>query len=740
VSRRNPGNQSGQIVLLGVFALLLLGVSIGASLYQIGAKSTVRQQQVAATGSTELVKKAITAFVARNYRLPCPADGSLAQGNVNDGVEQGGNGTACTITDSSGVVPWKTIGLNYSDVLDGWQHRFAYAVSAGLVGTAAQPTPYKTMSINSTGATTASGASNNLVSYETIQVASCTPTCGTAAKYGYVLVSFGKDGAGAYLLSGTRTSVSGLTGTNELANTTSAAFSGSGSFQVYPSNVASTAGTSYYDDLVVSVGSSEICGALNGTLATDPSKPYCNPSNNNPNGDGTLSTNNTFSGGTTGTGYNGHTVNGGSLANSLAFSNCSGTFCSGTQMTIKNGLGNVTLTDSNGNAKTLSTGNPNIGTYGDWIGGDDTTVCTRCPFADLNPAYIVPNETLRYTLTYSYTSFAFVDFMINGGTTITVTGKSGDPTDGNTWVTVGTLTLSNGNVTKPACLGPDNATAPLWYQTLYAASTISAHDNGFSYPPPQYSTQWPQVAAGTTSLVTFTDMFDNQFANRLFTDSDGTPLKFNILEFQMQPYTDSSNAPDTGPPWKYGTLFEGLDTCPIMPTDTVAITGTPTSGDTINLVFTNSNSSANGGLGTASPYTLSYPVADTTLESIAANVASAINHDATLRAIGISATNFNATSGDMGSTVQIIINPLVSTTIANQTALAASVTPVGATAGETLTVGRPKFSQTGGATLCDMRGLGTADTYGNPSDDWWNPPDQQTLDCSLSSTNALYLQ
>ncbi len=71
---------------------------------------------------------------SRNYRLPCPADGTAPVDGAGvsgsaEGVENCGIPTSGTAY--VGVIPWKTMGLQPTDALDGWGHRIGYAVTPG---------------------------------------------------------------------------------------------------------------------------------------------------------------------------------------------------------------------------------------------------------------------------------------------------------------------------------------------------------------------------------------------------------------------------------------------------------------------------------------------------------------------------------------------------------------------------------------------------------------------------------
>ena len=53
-----------------------------------------------------------------NRRLPCPADGSLAPGNANQGLELVLAGVCNPVTQINGVVPWRSLAWPQSDATD----------------------------------------------------------------------------------------------------------------------------------------------------------------------------------------------------------------------------------------------------------------------------------------------------------------------------------------------------------------------------------------------------------------------------------------------------------------------------------------------------------------------------------------------------------------------------------------------------------------------------------------------
>lgn len=265
-------------MLVGVMALLLLTASILSGLRYIGPKVQLRDQQVAPRVQKEIIQKALYEFVARSYRLPCPADGSAPFGGTGtlgtthtaDGVEN------CTLRGSdlnSGVVPWKTLGLQYSDVIDGYNSRIGYAVSTAL--TSSSTTPYL-KSVPVTGLTT--GDSIN------VTVCAAVGNCAAATAYAYVLISFGNDRAGARMQSGAQIPAPPLTASSEYANAQAAAFTSGGTgFFVYPrcgSPVCTTSQNTkrLFDDVLAYETSSQVCNDINGAESGTNSAPYCTTS------------------------------------------------------------------------------------------------------------------------------------------------------------------------------------------------------------------------------------------------------------------------------------------------------------------------------------------------------------------------------------------------------------------------------------------------------------------------------
>jgi prepilin-type N-terminal cleavage/methylation domain-containing protein len=131
------------LVLMGlVFAAIV--VSIPAFIYQQNSRTTEKRFDV--------VLNTLSAYTQSHYRLPCPADPDGAR----RGLERDPNGHCFRNTSArnlyeqtEGVVPWRTLGLAETDVMDGWGNYFTY-----------RPAPQLTVMTSDTDMQVADGASN----------------------------------------------------------------------------------------------------------------------------------------------------------------------------------------------------------------------------------------------------------------------------------------------------------------------------------------------------------------------------------------------------------------------------------------------------------------------------------------------------------------------------------------------------------------------------------------------------
>jgi prepilin-type N-terminal cleavage/methylation domain-containing protein len=109
-------------VAVVILALLLFGAMVPFS-SQLEIRNIAETRRI-----LDSTRDAIVGFAQANGRLPCPANGNVAAGSANAGVEQF-NGTTCVAALGGGVlgvVPWVTLGTAETDA---WGHRLTYRVS-----------------------------------------------------------------------------------------------------------------------------------------------------------------------------------------------------------------------------------------------------------------------------------------------------------------------------------------------------------------------------------------------------------------------------------------------------------------------------------------------------------------------------------------------------------------------------------------------------------------------------------
>jgi prepilin-type N-terminal cleavage/methylation domain-containing protein len=120
------------LVIIGLASVMLIRASSG--MLDNEKRKTVRT-------TLDTVDAALANFVAVNKRLPCPADGRIARGGVNAGVElvTAATGACNPVNQQWGVVPWVTLGLSEQAASDPWNGRLTYRVDPALAGSAPLP-------------------------------------------------------------------------------------------------------------------------------------------------------------------------------------------------------------------------------------------------------------------------------------------------------------------------------------------------------------------------------------------------------------------------------------------------------------------------------------------------------------------------------------------------------------------------------------------------------------------------
>jgi prepilin-type N-terminal cleavage/methylation domain-containing protein len=204
IRKHHSGFSLVEMAVVLVITSLILGAVISMGNAQITQSriSTTKQKE-------EAIKTALVSFIARNNRLPCPANPALDPANPRYGREATTPGTCDTVPTAAGVVmgviPWITLGISDEGAQDGYYNRFTYAVT----------TTATNLDIN-----TIAGLRGNIVINNALGVQSndCTPAGGASNPCLIVvmLLSHGANANGAYTSGGTQ--ITPPTGPDESEN------------------------------------------------------------------------------------------------------------------------------------------------------------------------------------------------------------------------------------------------------------------------------------------------------------------------------------------------------------------------------------------------------------------------------------------------------------------------------------------------------------------------------------------
>ncbi|MDE3038649.1 MAG: FG-GAP repeat protein, partial [Pseudomonadota bacterium] len=217
---RPDGSLAGFSLLELSIVLIVIALIAGSGMMM--GQSIIDSARIAQTNNKlDTIEKALYAYRMANNRLPCPGELDLAATSVNYGVEAANNGGTCiggtptanysyTIpkgnttatadgtTVVEGSVPIKALNLPIEYMVDGWGRKIGYAVWTPMT-VAGRFITYG-IAPNCGGITV-----NDAVGANRATVAD------------YALISYGRDGHGAWLPSGARYNA-GSTNTDEQAN------------------------------------------------------------------------------------------------------------------------------------------------------------------------------------------------------------------------------------------------------------------------------------------------------------------------------------------------------------------------------------------------------------------------------------------------------------------------------------------------------------------------------------------
>jgi prepilin-type N-terminal cleavage/methylation domain-containing protein len=192
------------IVVLVIGIVLTMGIGAWTANLENQAHAATAQRQVA-------IKDALSGYVRRNNRLPCPDNNFAAPDGVENRTTAGDPTTACSV--AFGILPYATLGIARDAARDGWGNFLSYHVSNTNVTVAANGS----WSANTDWSRSAWFRSGNtgLITVNDRNGATVTPIATAVVA---VVVSHGRNGFGAYTVGGTRNTLPPV-GSDEESNT-----------------------------------------------------------------------------------------------------------------------------------------------------------------------------------------------------------------------------------------------------------------------------------------------------------------------------------------------------------------------------------------------------------------------------------------------------------------------------------------------------------------------------------------
>lgn len=180
-------------IVLAIIALLLGGLLPTLSAQRESQRISETRKQL------DEIQQALIGYAIINGRLPCPADPTITTGQTGAGVERA---PPCTGGNSTGVLPWATLGVNETDA---WGNRYSYrvtdyfadSIASATFGSSCAPSPAPTLS------------SFALCSSGTLDVwSAASGGSSIATDVPAIIISHGKNAAGAYTQQGAKLPVS----------------------------------------------------------------------------------------------------------------------------------------------------------------------------------------------------------------------------------------------------------------------------------------------------------------------------------------------------------------------------------------------------------------------------------------------------------------------------------------------------------------------------------------------------
>ncbi len=253
------GRSAGFTLAEMAIVLVIVGLLLTSVLSNVSTQMDARNIRDVQT-RLDQIKDALIGFAQANGRLPCPANGTIPTGAANAGLEAVASTVTyvCANANNFGVLPWATLGVAETDV---WGGRFGYKVSSVFSDAIAQNTWNTTVPATQSPTCTAPIPTPTTSSFALCSLGGLTVTTRTATnKAGtgvsnlpVVIISYGKNGYGAYTSSGTQITLPPAVNADETANATATSTTFYSREQSPPTSPCSDTGAGNFcefDDLI----------------------------------------------------------------------------------------------------------------------------------------------------------------------------------------------------------------------------------------------------------------------------------------------------------------------------------------------------------------------------------------------------------------------------------------------------------------------------------------------------------
>lgn len=125
----NKQTEKGFTLVEMAIVILIMGLVVGSVFAFLDVQQEQKHLDVT-KGNQKKIAVALAIYAQNNGRLPCPATHRIVSSDANYGRS---TATTCNGVDLKGIVPFRELGLEVTDIVDGYNNALTYVVSSNLV-------------------------------------------------------------------------------------------------------------------------------------------------------------------------------------------------------------------------------------------------------------------------------------------------------------------------------------------------------------------------------------------------------------------------------------------------------------------------------------------------------------------------------------------------------------------------------------------------------------------------------